>query len=165
MEQKEMIRNLRMMRAELQESEGVINSLLYRVLRYTDFSEEDFPPIIMKHWIGDWRHFPDKKPLAVIFGDGHRVVVTSWKETVWVVLQDCETDYHEQLVNLCGRVSGRQRAILVENPDKLQTPMKIGEKIYMEAKFDTDSLLRIMTERILDAVGYDYGNIQVEYQD
>ncbi len=165
MEQKEIIQEFRKMRAELQNREGIINSLIYKAARCEKMSAEDFPPIVMQHWIGDCGYFKGKKPLAVIFQDKRRAEVKTWKEVVLLVMQDCEIGFHEQLEYLCGKAYGKQRVLLDEKPDRLQVPLQVGEKIYLEAKFDTESLLRVLTERILYAVGYDYGDIQIECQE
>lgn len=165
MEQKEIVQEFRMLRAELQNREGLISSLIYKTTRYTEFPAEDFPPIVMQHWIGDCGYFKGKKPLAVIFQGKRRIEVKTWKEAVLVVMQDCEIGFHEQLEYLCGKAYGKQRVLLAEKPDRLQVPLQVGEKIYLEVKFDTESLLRVLTERILYAVGYDYGDIQIECQE
>ena len=163
MEQKEMIQNLRMMLAELQESEGIVNAQLFRAMRYTKYSREDFPPIVLRHWIGDCEYFKNKKPLAVIFNEEHRAEVMTWKETALVLMQDCDTEFHDQLTYMCGKVYGKQRVLLTGKPDELQVPIEIGEGVYMEAKFDTASLLHVV-RRIYYAVGYDFGDIQIECQ-
>lgn len=165
MEQKEIIQEFRMMRAELQKREEIISSLIYKTTRYAEFSAEDFPPIVMQHWIGDCGYFKGKKPLTVIFQDKRRVEVKTWKEAVLLIMQDCEIGFHEQLEHLCGKAYGKQRVLLTKKPDKLQVPLQVGEKMYLEAKFDTESLLRVLTERILYAVGYDYGDIHIECQE
>ena len=43
----------------------------------------------------------------------------------------------------------------------MRSPVKIGEALFVETHYDTETLLRILTTRILDEVGYDCGKIQI----
>lgn len=47
----------------------------------------------------------------------------------------------------------------------MDSPIKIDDGIYMETKFDTESLLKVLTGRIFNAVGYDYSGIRLELYD
>ena len=44
---------------------------------------------------------------------------------------------------------------------KMRSPIKIDEALYVETHYDTETLLRILTTRILDEVGYDYSKIRI----
>ncbi len=68
---------------------------------------------------------------------------------------------HAALMALRSRVQGRSRLLLGSGADGMRSPIKIDRGLYMETHYDTESLLRIMKTRILDAVGYDYSGIQV----
>ena len=61
----------------------------------------------------------------------------------------------------CGKISGKQRQILGKSSDTMKSPLKVGESLYFEAHYDTESLLNIMMHRVLDVVGYDYSKIKV----
>ncbi len=44
---------------------------------------------------------------------------------------------------------------------KMRSPVKIKEALFVETHYDAETLLRILTTRILDEVDYDYSNIQI----
>ena len=56
---------------------------------------------------------------------------------------------------------GRNRVLLGSEKGQMRSPVKIDEALYVETHYDAETLLRILTTRILDAVGYDYGRIQI----
>ncbi len=45
------------------------------------------------------------------------------------------------------------------------SPLKISDGLYLESKFDTQTLLDDLTQKILRRVGYDCGGVSVLYQD
>lgn len=105
-----------------------------------------------------------RKPLALCMPDGQEVAVTTWKQVVTAIMKDCNQNEHchQMLQKMCGKVWGKCRVILDDKPDKFDVPLEIDGHIYMEGKFDTESLIRVMTQRILDEVGYDYSQIRVK---
>lgn len=107
--------------------------------------------------------FKGKKPSAVIFPDGKRVSVMTWKKAVEEIMQDCcsKKENLSLLMKLRGIASGKRRNFLYSDGSGMRSPIKIRENLYMESHYDTESLLRIMTTRILDVVGYDYSGIQI----
>lgn len=112
---------------------------------------------------GDSGVFRGKKPVSVYFSESERVNVTTWKQVAEVILTKVTNDNHYlgELYKLSGRISGKQRVLLDDNSEKMRRPLKIKEKLYMETHYDTESLLRILTARILSAIGYDYSHIHV----
>lgn len=107
--------------------------------------------------------FKGKTAVAVIFPDGVRVEAPTWKKLVEIILKRCNGDVgkHKALMELRNRIQGRSRKLLGSGSAGMRSPVKIDKGLYMEAHYDTESLLRIMKTRILDAVNYDYRNIQV----
>lgn len=107
--------------------------------------------------------FKGKKPTGVLFGVDGRVDVGTWKTVFREILQRCNADpeKHVALMNLRGKISGRERIFLAKEADGMRSPLKLSENLYVETHYDTETLLRIMTTRILDAVGYDYSGISV----
>lgn len=107
--------------------------------------------------------FKGKSVVAVIFPDGVRIETPTWKALAEVVMKRCNDDAgkHTRLMELRNRVQGRSRQLLGNGPAGMRSPIKIDRGLYMESHYDTESLLRIMKTRILDAVGYDYSGIQV----
>ena len=107
--------------------------------------------------------FKGKKPTGVLFGENGRVDVGTWKKVFQEILQRCDKDpeKHVALMNLRGKISGRERVFLAKEPDGMRSPLRLSENLYVETHYDTETLIRIITKRILDAVGYDYSGISV----
>ncbi len=107
--------------------------------------------------------FKGKKPTGVRFQDGTRIDVPTWKKVVEIILKKCnqETVYHNRLIELRGKVAGRDRVLVGEKPDEMRSPLEIAEGLYVETHYDTESLLRILITRILDAIHYDYNGITI----
>lgn len=79
------------------------------------------------------------------------------------IMQDCNADptMHTYLMELRGKVMGRQRTILAASPEKMHAPLEIDKELYMESYYDTASLLYVLKNRVLDEVGYNYSGIHV----
>lgn len=107
--------------------------------------------------------FKGKKPTGVRFPDGTRIDVPTWKKVVEVILQRCNNvpAKHKELKNLCGKVSGRERVFLASQPDNMRSPIEVDDNIYVETHYDTETLLRILTTRILEPIQYDYTGITI----
>lgn len=61
----------------------------------------------------------------------------------------------QQLLSLRGRVLGRSRAVLGADPGDRSQPPKISKGLYLESKYDTETLLYVLTERVaLSPIGY-----------
>ena len=43
----------------------------------------------------------------------------------------------------------------------MRSPLQIEENLFMETHYDTETLLNILTTRILSPIGYDYSAISV----
>ena len=108
-----------------------------------------------------------KKPAAVIFPDGSEIAVKTWRQTAQVLLQKCNDDHamHPELMAISRITNGRIRAILSSTGEGMDWPMMIDEGLYFESKFDTESMLRVIKQRIFDVVGYDYDGIQLRVYD
>jgi hypothetical protein len=107
--------------------------------------------------------FKGEKPAGVIFGESDRVDVGTWKKIFREILRRCNADpeKHVSLMNLRGRVVGRERVLLSRDPDGMRSPLKIADNLYIETHYDTETLFRILMTRILDTVNYDYSHISV----
>ena len=106
--------------------------------------------------------FKGTKPTAVMFYD-ERIDVSKWKKVAEEMMRRCNADSekHVALMNLRGRISGRERVLLSKSGDDMRSPIKIDENLYIETHYDTETLLRTLMTRILDVVGYDYDGITV----
>lgn len=108
-----------------------------------------------------------KKPIGLKFTSGENVKTSTWKSVVQTIMQHCNSqpDMHERLMQLSGKVAGRQRMILGKSAEKMDAPIRIDEGLYFEGKFDTEALLTMMTKKVLESIGYDYGQIIIQYTD
>ena len=115
----------------------------------------------------DPARFKGLKPTMLRFPDGRTTSVGKWRLAVLEVMWDCNKDpaMHDKLMQLRGMVNGRFRGILTESPEGMSVPLMIDEGLYLEGKLDTEFLLKIVTNNILDVVGYDYGRIGVAVYD
>lgn len=111
--------------------------------------------------------FKGKKPVSLILPDGTEVNASTWKKAVALILQDCNSDLgrHERMLELRGRVFGNFRPLLAQTAEGMGAPLKIDEGLYWESKFDTEALLRNLTDKLLCRVGYDYQGVAVRYRD
>ncbi len=107
--------------------------------------------------------YKGKRPIAVIFPDGTRKESPTWKKVMEEILKDCCKDsaMHQTLMDLRGKVLGRNRVLLGSETGKMRSPLKIEDALYVETHYDAETLLRILTTRILDEVGYDYSKIKI----
>ena len=108
-----------------------------------------------------------KKPIGLKFTSGESVKTPTWKSVVQTIMQHCNSqpDMHERLMQLSGKVAGRQRIILGRSAEEMDVPLKIDEGLYFEGKFDTEALLTMMTKKVLEPIGYDYSQIIIQYMD
>ncbi|CAK7089349.1 MAG: hypothetical protein ENTB_04686 [Enterocloster aldenensis] len=106
-----------------------------------------------------------KRPVALTFASGEVVQTPTWKKVVQTILKHCneQPDMHERLMQLRGKVFGRQRTILGKVPEEMDVPLQIDKDLYFEAKFDTEALLTMMERKILEPVGYDFSGILIQY--
>lgn len=107
--------------------------------------------------------FKGKKPTGVIFADGSRVDVPTWKRAAEEILLNCNSDAerHRKLMDLRGKLLGRDRVFLGSEEGRMRSPVRIDRALYVETHYDTETLLRILTTRILAAVEYDYSGIRI----
>ncbi len=82
------------------------------------------------------------------------------------ILKDCCRDRtrRQMLMDLRGKILGRDRVLVGSETGKMRSPIKIDEALYVETHYDTETLLRILTTRILDRVGYDYSEVKIAVQ-
>lgn len=107
--------------------------------------------------------YKGKRPTGIIFANGARTECATWKKVAEEILKDCCKDpaKHQALMDLRGKVLGRNRVLLGSEKGNMRSPVKIAEALYVETHYDAETLLRILTTRILDEVGYDYSKIKI----
>lgn len=108
-----------------------------------------------------------KTPIGLKFASGVSMKTPTWKSVVQTIMQHCNSqpDMHERLMQLNGKVAGRQRIILGKSAEEVDVPLKIDEGLYFERKFDTEALLTVMVKKVLEPIGYDYSQIIIQYTD
>ena len=107
--------------------------------------------------------YKGKRPTGIIFANGKRVETPTWKKVMEEVRKDfCKSsEKHRALRDLRGKVQGRNRVLLDNKTGNMRSPVQIDKALYVETHYDTETLLRILTTRILDEVGYDYSKIKI----
>ncbi|HRU98615.1 MAG TPA: hypothetical protein P5092_14425 [Ruminococcus sp.] len=105
--------------------------------------------------------FKTTKPKEVIFSDGHVTCVNTWRNAVKALLADCNKQKHDELLLLCNEVYGNQRKLLSSTRYDMDAPIMVDDGIFFEGHFATDTLIRVLKEKIFDAVGYDYSEIRI----
>lgn len=83
------------------------------------------------------------------------------------ILKDCNRDeiMHQRLKDLCDNAWGKNRAILASSPLQMNKPRQIDDNLYVETYYDTQEMLTVLKNRILDVIGYDYGDISIKLRD
>lgn len=107
--------------------------------------------------------FKGRKPIAVVFPDGIEVETSTWKFVVQAILQNCiqNPERYDYLLSLRGKIAGKNRVIVSAVPDSMDSPLLIAESLYMESKFDTETLLNVLLDRVLKPLGYDVSGILI----
>lgn len=117
-----------------------------------------------RHLIGDMSYFKSRKPISIRFENGRTINTSNWKVVASEILKDCNStqEGHKTLYDMRNKVWGRSRVILSDNNSNMDIPLKIDEGLYFEAKFDTQSMLNVLINRILTPANYDASKIEIE---
>ena len=106
--------------------------------------------------------FVGTKPAAVLI-DGEILPAHTWRKVYKEILQHCIKDpvYYERLMNLRGRIAGQQRVFISDKSDGMTQPLQICEGLYGEVHYGSQTLMHILTVRILTPLHYDYSKIKI----
>lgn len=112
-------------------------------------------------------YFKGKKPVSIIYPDGSEVYADKWKKVAYHLLHQCAEDecMRDRLRNISGKVYGRDRKLLSDNGNGMDVPLEFYPGMFFEAKFDTESLLKVITSRIFIPIGYNYEGIRLKVID
>ncbi len=112
-------------------------------------------------------YFKGNKPISIVYPDGTVDLTSTWRKVAKSLLQHCAEDnvMRERMYVLCDRASGKSRYILSSKPDGMDIPIEICPNMYFEGKYDTESMLRVITNRIFDTIGYRYLDIEINIVD
>jgi hypothetical protein len=106
--------------------------------------------------------FVGTKPVAVII-NGEKIDAPKWTSVYKEIIMSCNQDpvYHDRLLYLRGRTSGKVRAFVSSTSESMTRPIKIDENLFVESHYGSQTLMHILLNRILEPIGYDYTKIQV----
>jgi hypothetical protein len=105
--------------------------------------------------------FIGKKPTAVHFGN-ECIEVKSWSQVFAVLLDRCNLQYHDRLMYLRDKVSGKVRIFLFAKPDGMVNPVKIDEELYAQrGQYGAATLIHILRDLILYPAGFDCTDISI----
>ena len=109
-------------------------------------------------------YFKGRKPMETQFPNGEVIQTPKWKLVVAAIMQDAIKDksVQENLYALRGRIMGRSRTILSASPDGMKQPIKVDEDLFLETNYDTETLLYVLTRRVLRPSGYEPTGIRIK---
>ena len=112
-------------------------------------------------------YFKGKKPVAVVYPDGTEVPVPTWKKAAVYLLRHCAEDeqMRGRLEGIRGKVFGKNRLLFGDSGYGMDVPLEVYPGMFLESKFDTETLLNVITKRIFDPIGYDYSSIRLKITD
>lgn len=110
--------------------------------------------------------FKGTRPTGIIFPDGTRKDATTWKMVFKCVLEYCiqDPDKYHGLMQLRGRIRGRERIFLDSEKGNMRSPVQIAPGLFAETHFDTETMIKTLTTSILKAVHFETWNIFVTIQ-
>ena len=117
----------------------------------------------IEYWLSTKPYvFVGKKPEAVLI-DSESIPVKTWKMVYKVILQHCIQDpvYHERLMALRDKILGQQRVFISASPNGMSRSLEICEGLYAEVHYGSQTLMHILTVRVLNPINYDYSNIKI----
>ncbi len=65
------------------------------------------------------------------------------------------------LMYLRNKAAGKVRVFISDSSDGMRRPLKVDEGIFCELHYGTETLLHILTIRILKPARFDYSNIKI----
>ena len=108
-------------------------------------------------------YFKGKKPTGIIFPNGERKTLGTWRQVVVELMKDCISDpiRKTKLLNLRGLASGRNRVLIDREPSRMRGPVQIEPELYIECHYDTQVLLHVAIDLLLRNADYDCSQIKV----
>lgn len=105
--------------------------------------------------------FKGKKPIRVQFKN-YNILTPTWKKVVEAILKEIlkEENMRIQINNLRDKLLGRVRKRLSFTSDGMRSPINLGENLFIETHYDTETLMNLLLE-ILNEINYDYRYIYI----
>lgn len=112
-------------------------------------------------------YFKGKKPISLVYPDGTEVPASTWKKAAVCLLRHCAEDeqMRGRLEGIRGKVFGKNRLLFGDSGYSMDVPLEVYPGMFLESKFDTETLLNVITKRIFDPIGYDYSSIRLKITD
>ena len=110
--------------------------------------------------------FSGKKPVSVSFGETS-ITVSTWNGLFEEVLHHCmKKNYNiDRLLALRGKLAWKCKVILSESPEGMAKPLELCEEMYIETNYDVQTLMHILTERVLSKLDIRLSEIKVTFCD
>lgn len=107
--------------------------------------------------------FKGRKPTGIIFPDGRRKTLGTWRQVVVELINDCISDpaRKNKLLSLRGLASGRNRVLIDKEPNNMRGPVQVEPELYIECHYDTQVLLHVAIDLLLRNADYDCSQIKV----
>lgn len=107
--------------------------------------------------------FKGTKPMAIVGIFKEPIPTTNWRRVAEVLIKDCikNNECREYLMSQRGLISGRNRIIISSDKSNMDVPLEICPNLFFECKFDTETLLKVLVNRVLLPAGYDIDNIKI----
>ncbi len=70
-----------------------------------------------------------------------------------------------RLEGIRGKVFGKNRLLFGDSGYGMDVPLEVYPGMFLESKFDTETLMNVITKRIFDPIGYDYSSIRLKITD
>jgi hypothetical protein len=106
--------------------------------------------------------FVGRKATAVII-DGVRITVKTWRGVYKEILMYCikDPDLLNGLMYLRGKAAGKVRVFISDNNESMTRPLMITECLYVETHYGSQTMMDIMTNRILRPIGFDLSKVEI----
>ena len=160
---KEIVEYAEKIREELRELiDRQIDSFLLRM----ETGERLDPPETVLPLSAMAAYFKGKKPVAILYPDGMEAPVSTWKKAAVQLLRHCAEDeqMRGRLEEIRGKVFGRNRLLFGDSGYGMDVPLEFYPDMFLESKFDTETLMNVITKRIFDPIGYDYSGIRLKVE-
>lgn len=109
-------------------------------------------------------YFKGRKPLEITLPNGESIQVKKWKNVFETILKDCNSNpqNHDTLMSMRNKVYGRDRIIVSDTSEQMDAPIKVDDELFVESKFDTETLFNVLKQRILPALDYDESKVLIK---
>lgn len=146
-----------------------INTEFDLLIERASSGEFDIEPNIYENYettyplIAGSKIFKGTKPTKVTFDNQKIVYVSTWKQVVAAIMDECISDpkNKKRLMDLRQSISGKKRKLISNSKDGMRSPHKVCSGLYMETHYDTETLLNVLVSRVLSVTDFNFTGIQI----